>query len=876
MAANPIKPPPLSPAIAIAMKRLLLDQMVVAPYGVDAIWIIVMAAIWTSVEPPWALVLAATYGTAAAARYLFHWLYVRRKPADDRIDGWMTAFCILSALIGLGWAAQTLVLLPGSPGFVWVLPLVAVGVMTVNSVQARTLHLPAVYCFIVPALVPVGLALALYPDATARGLGIGFLAYLVALSVWMRGQHMALRRRFELEADLAAARAEAGNMREMTRTILDNMSDGVTLVDGSHRLRFVNRAFLKLHNLTDETVAGFETIEDGIRWQIKSGDLARQPEDADDEAAVQRISKNFWDLDAPRLSRVTRQGRHIDPGLIRLPDGGVVVVHRDVTDLKLNQEALAREKEVAEAARDDAQAAQRLLDEAMSSLSDGVAIWSADEKLLKCNEVYRASMRRVPEAVTPGTSLEAAVRAAARLEIDGRSAVPPGSEEALIAGILAQHRGGSGAVEFPTGKGRWARLSVSRTASGGVVSLFTDITELRRRQSELRAAARAAEAANQAKSAFLATMSHEIRTPMNGVIGTAELLGREELSERQKRLVDTVRASATTLLRIIDEVLDLSKIEAGRMELEEAPFGLRALVEGIADALSVQAEHKGLALLAEVEPGTPDFLSGDATRLRQILFNLLGNAIKFTEAGEIRIGARALSTGNGRVSLALSVADSGIGMSEEQMARLFQPFVQADSSTTRRFGGTGLGLSIVRHLAELMGGDATVESVPGKGSTFTVTLDLAIADVAAAHAAPLPVAPHEAMAGTVLAVDDYAINLEVLAGQFEILDVPLETAAGAMEALTKWRAKPYAIVLTDIQMPDMDGFELTRRIRAEEELSGTGRRTPIIALTANAMASEADKCMAAGMDGYLTKPLTLARLREAVERWMGAPVQPAA
>ncbi|MCX7365238.1 MAG: ATP-binding protein, partial [Alphaproteobacteria bacterium] len=262
--------------------------------------------------------------------------------------------------------------------------------------------------------------------------------------------------------------------------------------------------------------------------------------------------------------------------------------------------------------------------------------------------------------------------------------------------------------------------------------------------------------------------------------------------------------------------------------------------------------------------------------LRQILFNLLGNAIKFTEAGEIRIGARALSTGNGRVSLALSVADSGIGMSEEQMARLFQPFVQADSSTTRRFGGTGLGLSIVRHLAELMGGDATVESVPGKGSTFTVTLDLAIADVAAAHAAPLPVAPHEAMAGTVLAVDDYAINLEVLAGQFEILDVPLETAAGAMEALTKWRAKPYAIVLTDIQMPDMDGFELTRRIRAEEELSGTGRRTPIIALTANAMASEADKCMAAGMDGYLTKPLTLARLREAVERWMGAPVQPAA
>ena len=876
MAANPVKPPPLSPAIAIAMKRSLLDQMVAAPYGVDAIWIIVMAAIWTSVEPPWALLLAMAYATVAAARYLFHWLYVRRKPADDRIDAWMAVFCILSGLIGLGWAAQTVVLLSGAPGFVWVLPLVAVGVMSINSALARTLYLPAVHAFVVPALLPVGLALAFYPDATARGLGVGYLSYLVSLTFWVRGQHMALRRRFELEADLAAARAEAGNMREMTQTILDNMSDGVTLVDRSHRLRFVNRAFLKLHDLTDETVAGFETIEDGIRWQVKSGDLARQPEDADDEAAVQRISKNFWDLDAPRLSRVTRQGRHIDPGLIRLPDGGVVVVHRDVTDFKLNQEALAREKETAEAARDEAQAAQRLLDDALSSLSDGVAIWSADEKLVRCNEVYRASVRRLPEAVTPGTSLERAVRAATGLEIDGRSAVPPGGQEAVVAGILAQHRAGSGTAEFPTGKGRWARLSVSRTASGGVVSLFSDITELRRRQSELHAAARAAEAANQAKSTFLATMSHEIRTPMNGVIGTAELLGREQLSERQKRLVDTVRTSAATLLRIIDEVLDLSKIEAGRMELEEAPFGLRALVESIAGALSVQAEHKGIALLAAVEPGTPDWLSGDATRLRQILFNLLGNAIKFTEAGEIRIGARALSTGQGRVRLALSVADSGIGMSEDQMARLFQPFVQADSSTTRRFGGTGLGLSIVRHLAELMGGEATVESVPGKGSTFTVTLDLAIAEGASAPAVPVAVAPHEAMAGTVLAVDDYAINLEVLAGQFEILGVPLETAAGAVEALAKWRAKPYAVVLTDIQMPDMDGFELTRRIRAEEALSNTGRRTPIVALTANAMKSEAEKCLEAGMDGYLTKPLTLDRLREAVERWMSVGIQPAA
>jgi CheY-like chemotaxis protein/HPt (histidine-containing phosphotransfer) domain-containing protein/anti-sigma regulatory factor (Ser/Thr protein kinase) len=302
------------------------------------------------------------------------------------------------------------------------------------------------------------------------------------------------------------------------------------------------------------------------------------------------------------------------------------------------------------------------------------------------------------------------------------------------------------------------------------------------------------------------------------------------------------------------------------MELEEAPFSLRALVEGTADTLSVQIEKKGLSIAATVEPGTPDALLADATRVRQILFNLIGNAAKFTDKGSIAVRVRALASADDQVSLSISVADTGIGMDETQQARLFKPFSQADSSTTRRYGGTGLGLSIVRRLAQLMGGDVTVKSAPGQGSTFTVTMR---ARRASEVPVPAPVEPLSMPAPglRVLAVDDYKVNLDVLEGQFEILGIALDIATNGIEALTLWRERSYALVLTDIHMPDMDGFELTRQIRTEEGTHRERPRTPIVALTANALKGEAERCTAAGMDDYLTKPLTLDRLRESVARW---------
>jgi signal transduction histidine kinase/CheY-like chemotaxis protein/HPt (histidine-containing phosphotransfer) domain-containing protein len=671
----------------------------------------------------------------------------------------------------------------------------------------------------------------------------------------------------EQEERLKAARIESEKTRETLQSVLDNMIDGVMLVDRDLNLRFVNRQVNDFLQLGPEAATPGASGHDILRYQARRGDLGLQGTEAEVEAGIAERIDQMRRENGLRYERRSRSGRFIEFNFRPMPDGGMLAIYRDITTLKDQQAEV-------ENARARAEAAQTLLDDALGSMTGGVGIWGPDERLIQCNAAYRAVNRDIPDIVTPGTTLEAAARGAMRAQYELLDLpIPVDEVERLARTIIEQHRRGEGALEFPIGPNAWTRLTAARTKSGGSVSLFTDISELRYRQRELRkerdvakVARDEAEAANQAKSTFLATMSHEIRTPMNGVVGTAELLAREALTERQKRMVRTVRGSAAALMRIIDDVLDFSKIEAGRMELEEAPFSLRTLISGTAEALSAQLEKKALGLTIDIDAGTPDALLADATRLRQILLNLIGNAAKFTEVGNIAVRARALAMDDNTVTLALTVTDTGIGMNAEQQARLFTPFSQADSSTTRRYGGTGLGLSIVRRLAVLMGGTATVESTVGQGSTFTVTVTVrrgSAPDTAddVTESLPLPKGLR------VLAVDDSEVNLEVLVGQFEILGLPLDTAINGIEGLTLWRARSHALVLTDIHMPDMDGFELTRQIRAEESMMPDHPRTPIVALTANALKGESDRCLAAGMDDYLTKPLTLDRLRQAVARW---------
>jgi len=391
-------------------------------------------------------------------------------------------------------------------------------------------------------------------------------------------------------------------------------------------------------------------------------------------------------------------------------------------------------------------------------------------------------------------------------------------------------------------------------------------------------AKQAAEAANLAKSTFLATMSHEIRTPMNGVLGMIEVLERHGLTKDQRRIVVTIRESGQALLRIIDDVLDFSKIEAGRLELEATPFSLSELVEGALAILRPQVLAKGLTLDAEIDAGSQDALVGDPTRVRQILFNLLSNAIKFTQHGGVRVRAGTLPLGGGSTRATLAVTDTGIGLGPDQLARLFQPFVQADTSTTRQFGGTGLGLSIVQRLAEAMGGDVAIESAPGVGSTFTVTLKL--------HAAPAdsplkallrpvarPLARLAAGPGEgprVLVVEDHPVNRDVLVLQLKLLGIAADSTENGVDALAAWAPGRYAAVLADVHMPHMDGHELARRLREAEADRGAAR-TPIVAVTANAMKGEEERCLASGMDAYLVKPVSIEHLRATLERWL--PIQ---
>ena len=417
---------------------------------------------------------------------------------------------------------------------------------------------------------------------------------------------------------------------------------------------------------------------------------------------------------------------------------------------------------------------------------------------------------------------------------------------------------------------RWIGLPDNRR-----LGMYRDITALKLQEERLalerdaaETARAEAEAANQAKSTFLAAMSHEIRTPMNGVLGMMELLERTELSTDQQRHVGIMRDSAQSLLRIIDDILDFSKIDAGRMDLETLPFSLHGLIAGTVDTFTPQARQKGLALFADPPGSGPDWLDGDPTRVRQILFNLIGNALKFTERGFVRVSAVSAIEGSfARVTL--TVEDSGIGMDATQQARLFQPFSQADTSTTRRFGGTGLGLSIVRRLAELMGGTATVESTQGRGSRFIVTLRFGLA--AAADPEPIAVAAPRVASGTgrprLLVADDHPVNREVIQQQLGILGLEADLAADGREALTLWRRDRHGVVLLDIHMPELDGFDVARAIRREEIAAGLPR-TGLIAVTANALKGEDERCFAAGMDGFVAKPISLDALSRALSRFV--------
>jgi signal transduction histidine kinase/DNA-binding NarL/FixJ family response regulator len=581
------------------------------------------------------------------------------------------------------------------------------------------------------------------------------------------------------------------------------------------------------------------------------------------------LKVDTFDMFAPVRERV-----HVAlPILIWLITAGSLLLSsrvRPLARLLVERERLAQEHGHAlQDSRRQLDDKNRVLDVALNNMAQGLVLYDENHRLRAFNRQYERLIGYPRGFLRPGLSHAAVRKRSAEL---GGGAVEEGIALLLTLGAAES---GRQVVERRLGDGRIIEITHEPLEEGGGVVTFSDVTIARAADEILRGAKEEAETANKAKSEFLSMMSHEIRTPMNGVLGMLRLLLGTEMKPHQWKFANTARASAEALLSILDDILDFSKLEANRLVLEVLAFDLDELIDGVIALSRPRAREKGVALQFDRAPEVPRWIEGDGPRLRQILLNLLGNAVKFTDHGSVILAVTVSHWEGDSLTLSIEIRDTGPGIAADVLPALFTRFTQADSSISRKFGGTGLGLAISKQLIELMGGTVTVETALGQGSIFKLSLPCS------ATVAPEPVAEPETSRPAapwrrlkILVAEDNPVNQAVVTAMLEPYDHDVELVEDGEAALKAVQRGEFDLVIMDIQMPKMDGLAATQAIR---ELGGRYAQLPIVALTAHAMMGQREEYLAAGMSDYLSKPLDPAKLARMLRRWSGngAPSEPA-
>ena len=699
-------------------------------------------------------------------------------------------------------------------------------------------------------LLPQGIvALACYP-VIVEGRCTGFLGFDICRGPAdppFEGFSRPVLDALATTANTLASALERQNRQARLVEAVEALEDGFAYYDSDDRLVLANHRYREIYAESAPAMIEGARFEDILRHGIARGQYT--------EAAGREEGWLAERLEAHRTARPIYQklgnGRVLRVVERPTADGGRVGLRVDVTELH-------RAREQARAAEAEAERARQQLVDALDAMEDGFIVYDADDRLVMCNRRYREMFPNLASMLVKGIRFEDVTRQAME---KGFYPEAIGREEEWLDATLAARIQATPKLHRVS-DGRVIRTLERPMRDGGRVGLRVDVTELQQ-------AREAAEAASRAKSEFLANMSHEIRTPLNALLGMTDLLADTPLGPNQRDLLETARRSGWSLLSLLNDMLDLARIESGRMELDPRPFSLGSFVEQLESLHGANARGKGIQFVLEAPQEQGLRFVGDEPRIRQILHNLLGNAVKFTEEGAVKF---EVCPSGGRKVL-FRISDTGIGMTDEQVARIFNAFEQAEAGTTRRYGGTGLGMAIVRRLVDLMDGRITVESTPGKGTRVDLILDLPT-ETAGPHSATPPVTDaaysgqHDAasLVGLrVLVADDSVANRKLLSLMMNTLGVDCELAEDGAEALAKWRAQAFDVVLLDISMPVMDGLEALRCMQAEAEQAGVPLPR-VVAATASVMPDQLARYVAAGFICTLPKPFRRKELVDALLR----------